>query len=458
MKYEPHDYQVYASEYIKEHDAAAVFLECGLGKTSITLTAIHDLMFDRFEIHKVLIIGPIRVVTMSWPDEIKKWDHTSDLRYSVAVGTEAERMAALEARADIYLINRENVQWLVEKSGLPFDYDMVVVDELSSFKNWQAKRFKALMKVRPKVKRIVGLTGTPSSNGLMDLFAEYKLLDMGQRLGRFIGQYRNRYFVPDKTNGHVVYSYKLLPGAEEAIYDRISDITISMKSADHLKMPELVNSRYMVRLDEPELVKYERMKRDLLLKLPDGEVTAANAAALSGKLSQMANGAVYSDDGAYETIHDRKLDALEDIIEAANGKPVLAAYWYQHDLERIQERLSELKVGCARLDKERNIRRWNEGKVPVGLIHPASAGHGLNLQSGGNILVWFGLTWSLELYQQTVARLWRQGQKETVSVIHILAAKTIDEQIMRALETKNHTQRALIDAVRAEVMAGGSSQ
>ena len=458
MKYEPHDYQVYASEYIKEHDAAAVFLECGLGKTSITLTAIHDLMFDRFEIHKVLVIAPIRVAKMSWPDEIKKWDHTSDLRYSVAVGTEAERMAALEARADIYLINRENVQWLVEKSGLPFDYDMVVVDELSSFKNWQAKRFKALMKVRPKVKRIVGLTGTPSSNGLMDLFAEYKLLDMGQRLGRFIGQYRNRYFVPDKTNGHVVYSYKLLPGAEEAIYDRISDITISMKSADHLKMPELVNSRYMVRLDEPELVKYERMKRDLLLQLPEGEVTAANAAALSGKLSQMANGAVYSDDGTYETIHDRKLDALEDIIEAANGKPVLAAYWYQHDLERIQERLSELKVGCARLDKERNIRRWNEGEVPVGLIHPASAGHGLNLQSGGNILVWFGLTWSLELYQQTVARLWRQGQKETVSVIHILAAKTIDEQIMHALETKDHTQRALIDAVRAEVMAGGSSQ
>lgn len=458
MKYEPHDYQVYASEYIKEHETAAVFLECGLGKTSITLTAIRDLMFDRFEIHKVLIIGPIRVVTMSWPDELQKWDHLSDLRYSVATGTEGERHAALKADADLYLINRENVQWLVEKSGLPFDYDMVVVDELSSFKNWQAKRFKALMKVRPKVKRIVGLTGTPSSNGLMDLFAEYKLLDMGQRLGRFIGQYRSRYFVPDKKNGHVVYSYKLLPGAEEAIYDRISDITISMKSADHLKMPELVNSRYMVHLDEPELEKYERMKRDLLLQLPEGEVTAANAAALSGKLSQMANGAVYSDDGAYEMIHDRKLDALEDIIEAANGKPVLAAYWYQHDLERIQDRLSGLKIGFTRLDQERNIRRWNQGEIPVGLIHPASAGHGLNLQSGGNILVWFGLTWSLELYQQTVARLWRQGQKETVSVIHILAAKTIDEQIMHALETKDHTQRALINAVKAEVMGHGDCQ
>lgn len=307
MRYEPHDYQVYAAEYIKQHDVAAVLLECGLGKTSITLTAINDLMFDSFEIHKVLVIAPIRVAKMSWPDEVEKWDHISDLRYSVAVGTEAERIKALETPADIYLINRENVQWLVEKSGLPFDYDMVVVDELSSFKNWQAKRFKALMKVRPRVKRVVGLTGTPSSNGLMDLFAEYKILDMGQRLGRFIGQYRNAYFKPDKTNGHIVYSYKLLPGAEDAIYDRISDITISMKSADHIKMPELVNSRYMVRLDKKEYLRYVRMSQDLLLKLPKGEVTAANAAALSGKLTQMANGAVYSDDGDYEKIHDRKL-------------------------------------------------------------------------------------------------------------------------------------------------------
>ena len=455
MRYEPHEYQVYATEYIKSHEVSAVLLECGLGKTAITLSAIDDLMFDRFEIRKALIIGPIRVVSLSWPDEIEKWDHISELRYSVAVGTEAERIKALKEPADIYLINRENVQWLVEKSDLPFDYDMVVVDELSSFKNWQAKRFKALMKVRPKVKRIVGLTGTPSSNGLMDLFAEYKLLDMGERLGRFIGQYRSLYFVPDKTNGHIVYSYKPLPGAEDAIYSRISDITISMKSADHLKMPELVNSRYMVRLDKKEYLKYVRMSRDLLLKLPKGEVTAANAAALSGKLAQMANGAVYSDDGDFEKIHDRKLDALEDIIESANGKPVLVAYWYQHDLERIQERLTELKLDFARLDKEQNIRRWNEGNVPVGLIHPASAGHGLNLQSGGNILVWFGLTWSLELYQQTVARLWRQGQENTVSVIHIIAAKTIDEKIMRALETKDYTQKALIDAVKAEVMTDG---
>ena len=455
MRYEPHEYQVYAAEYIKSHEVSAVLLECGLGKTAITLTAIDGLMFDSFDIRKVLVIAPVRVVKMSWPDEIEKWDHLHGLRYSVAAGTEAERIKALKEPADIYLINRENVQWLVEKSGIPFDFDMVVVDELSSFKNHQAKRFKALMKVRPKVKRIVGLTGTPSSNGLMDLFAEYKLLDMGERLGRFIGQYRSAYFRPDKANGPVVYSYKLLPGAEDAIYDRISDITISMKSADHLKMPELVNSRYMVHLDKNELLKYAKMREELILELPKGEVTAANAAALSGKLVQMANGAVYSDDGDHERIHDRKLDALEDIIEAANGKPVLVAYWYRHDLERIVERLAELKVDSCRLDKEQSIRRWNEGNVPVGLIHPASAGHGLNLQSGGSILVWFGLTWSLELYQQTVARLWRQGQENTVSVIHIIAAKTIDERIMDALEAKDNTQKALIEAVKAEVDACG---
>ena len=455
MRYEPHEYQVYAAEYIKSHEVSAVLLECGLGKTAITLTAIDGLMFDSFDIRKVLVIAPVRVAKMSWPDEIEKWDHLHGLRYSVAAGTEAERIKALKEPADIYLINRENVQWLVEKSGIPFDFDMVVVDELSSFKNHQAKRFKALMKVRPKVKRIVGLTGTPSSNGLMDLFAEYKLLDMGERLGRFIGQYRSAYFRPDKANGPVVYSYKLLPGAEDAIYARISDITISMKSADHLKMPELVNSRYMVHLDKNELLKYAKMRGELILKLPKGEVTAANAAALSGKLVQMANGAVYSDDGDHERIHDRKLDALEDIIEAANGKPVLVAYWYQHDLERIVERLAELKVDSCRLDKEQSIRRWNEGDAPVGLIHPASAGHGLNLQSGGSILVWFGLTWSLELYQQTVARLWRQGQENTVSVIHIIAAKTIDERIMDALEAKDNTQKALIEAVKAEVDACG---
>ena len=349
-------------------------------------------MFDSFEVHKVLVIAPIRVASFSWPAEMEKWDHLKEMRYSVAVGTAAERLSALRRQADIYLINRENVQWLVLESGIPFDFDMVVIDELSSFKNHQTKRFKALMKVRPKVKRMVGLTGTPSSNGLMDLWAEFRLLDMGERLGRFIGQYRTSYFQPDKQNGQVVFSYKPLPGAEKQIYGRISDITISMKSTDHLRMPELVNSRYTVYLSEKEQERYEELKKDLVLQLPDGDITAANAAALSGKLSQMANGAIYTDTGETVSVHERKLDALEDIIEAANGKPVLVAYWFRHDFERISERLQKLKIPYARLDTDASIQRWNAGEIPVALIHPASAGHGLNLQAGGSTLVWFGLT------------------------------------------------------------------
>ena len=452
MRYSPHEYQRYATEYIETHPVAAVFLACGLGKTSITLTAVNDLMFDSFEIHRALVVAPIRVASFSWPAEIEKWDHLEGLKYSVAVGTAAERLAALKKQADIYLINRENVQWLITESGIPFDFDMVVIDELSSFKNHQTKRFKALMKVRPKVKRIVGLTGTPSSNGLMDLWAEFRLLDMGERLGRFIGQYRTSYFRPDKQNGQVVFSYKPLPGAEKQIYSRISDITISMKSTDHLRMPELVDSRYTVYLSETEREKYEELKKDLVLQLPDGEVTAANAASLSGKLSQMADGAVYTDVGETIAIHEKKLDALEDIIEAAYGRPVLVAYWFRHDLERITERLQKLKIPYARLDTDGSIRKWNAGEIPVALIHPASAGHGLNLQGGGNTLVWFGLTWSLELYQQTVARLWRQGQEsETVVVQHIITKGTIDERIMKALSEKDTTQAALIDAVKADL-------
>ena len=409
-------------------------------------------MFDSFEIRRALVVAPIRVASFSWPAEIEKWDHLKGLKYSVAVGTAAERRAALKKPADIYLINRENVQWLVSDSGIPFDFDMVVIDELSSFKNHQTKRFRALMKVRPKVKRIVGLTGTPSSNGLMDLWAEFRLLDMGERLGRFIGQYRTSYFRPDKQNGQVVFSYKPLPGAEKQIYGKISDITISMKSDDHLQMPELINSRYTVYLSEKEDSHYADLKKDLVLQLPDGEITAANAASLSGKLSQMANGAIYTDAGETVAIHERKLDALEDIIEAANGKPVLVAYWFRHDLERITERLHKLKIPCSRLDTDGSIRKWNAGEIPVALIHPASAGHGLNLQSGGNTLVWFGLTWSLELYQQTVARLWRQGQQsETVVVQHIITKGTIDERIMKALSEKDTTQAALIDAVKADL-------
>lgn len=458
MRYKPHDYQKYAINFIKEHPIAAILLDMGMGKTSIVLAALNDLIFDSFEVSKVLIIAPLRVAKHTWPTEIQKWDQLKGLRYSIVVGTAAERRRALMVDADIYIINRENIPWLIEKSGQPFDYDMVVIDELSSFKNWQAKRFRALMKVRPMVKRIVGLTGTPSSNGLMDLFAEYKILDMGERLGRFISQYRLDYFVPDQMNGPVVYSYRLRPGADRRIYNRISDITISMKGTDHLKMPELVNSEYMVYMDEDERRQYEQMKHDLVLSLPDGEVTAANAASLSGKLTQMANGAVYSDTGGIENIHDRKLDALEDMIEAANGKTLLVAYWYKHDLSRIIKRLDVLGVNYGKLDTDESIRDWNAGRLEVGLIHPASAGHGLNLQSGGSTLVWFGMIWSLELYQQTVARLWRQGQESgTVVVQHILAAGTVDERIMKALSAKDATQARLIEAVKAEVTADGGN-
>lgn len=456
MKYNPHNYQKYAIEFIKEHPVAAILLDMGMGKTSLTLTAIYELMYERFEISKVLIVAPLRVARNTWSDEIKKWDHLNGLKYSIVVGTAAERKRALMKEADIYIINRENVPWLVEQSGTVFDFDMVVIDELSSFKNWQAKRFKALMKVRPKIKRIVGLTGTPSSNGLMDLFAEFKLLDMGERLGRFISQYRLDFFKPDRMNGPIVYTYKLLPGAEDRIYNRISDITISMKGTDYLDMPELISTEHKVYLDEAEKAQYDILKDELVLQLPGGEITASNAATLSGKLSQLANGAIYSDDKDVKIFHDRKLEALEDLIEAANGRPVLVAYWFKHDLKRITERLNKLGIVFQQLDKDESIRKWNAGELQVGLIHPASAGHGLNLQSGGNILVWFGLTWSLELYQQTIARLWRQGQSQgTVSVIHIVTDGTVDERILKALEQKDSTQAALIDAVKAEVEANG---
>ena len=421
-------------------------------KTVITLTSIFDLTLDSFLIRKVLVIAPLRVARDTWPAEIEKWDHLRGLTYTVALGNESQRKAALLQRVQVYLINRENVEWLVTKSGLPFDYDMVVVDELSSFKSHQAKRFRSLVKVRPLVKRIVGLTGTPSSNGLMDLWAEFRLLDMGQRLGRFIGNYREAFFTPDKRNGQVIFSYKPKPGAEEAIYSLISDITISMKGSDYLKLPELVMNEVPVRMSASEAQHYQTMKAEMVLSLRDREIDAVNAAALSSKLLQMANGAVYDADGSVARIHDRKLDALEDIIEAANGKPVLIAYWFRHDLKRISERFA-----AEKLDSADSIRRWNEGEIQLAIIHPASAGHGLNLQAGGSTLVWFGLTWSLELYQQTNARLWRQGQKDTVVIHHIIAKGTIDEQVMKALKGKNKTQAALIDAVKV-VLKGGLVQ
>lgn len=417
-----------------------------MSKTIITLSTIYDLCLDRFEIRKVLIIAPLRVASQTWPAEINKWDHLKGLAYSVAVGTEKERKDALKKRATLYIINRENVDWLVNKSGIPFDFDMVVVDELSSFKSFGAKRFKSLLKVRPAVKRIVGLTGTPSSNGLMDLWAQFRVLDLGQRLGRYITHYRNTYFIPDKRNGQIVFSYKLQPGAEEKIYSQISDITISMKFIDYLKMPECVINTVPVYLNEKERAIYSGFRDDMVASLGAEEIDAVNAAVLSGKLLQMANGAVYDEKNKAHFIHDRKLDALEDLIEGANGKPVLIAYWFKHDLDRIQKRFP-----VRQLKSSKDIEEWNEGEIPVAVIHPASAGHGLNLQSGGSTLVWFGLTWSLELYQQTNARLYRQGQKDTVVIHHIITKDTIDEDVMTALTKKEKTQASLINAVKAKL-------
>ncbi len=393
-----------------------------------------------------MIIAPLRVASQTWPAEIKKWDHLKGLSYSVAVGTEKERKDALMKRATIYIINRENVDWLVNKSGITFNFDMVVVDELSSFKSYGAKRFKSLLKVRPTVKRIVGLTGTPSSNGLMDLWAEFRILDLGHRLGRYITHYRSAYFVPDKRNAEIIFSYKPQPGAEEKIYSQISDITISMKSSDYLKMPECIINEVPVYLSEKEWSIYSKFRDEMVASLGEEEIDAANAAVLSGKLLQMANGAVYDENNKAHTIHDRKLDALEDLIEGANGKPVLVAYWYKHDLERIQKRFYVRQIKTPK-----DIEDWNDGNIPVAVIHPASAGHGLNLQSGGSTLIWFGLTWSLELYQQTNARLYRQGQNETVVIHHIISKGTIDEDVMKALTRKEKTQTSLIDAVKAKL-------
>lgn len=446
MKYNPHEYQSYATDFILSHPISAVFLEMGLGKSVITLSAIFDLCLDSFLVCKVLVIAPLRVARDTWPSEIKKWEHLKGLSYSVAVGTEKERIDALMARSTMYIINRENVDWLVNKSGIPFDFDMVVIDELSSFKSYGAKRFKSLLKVRPSVNRIVGLTGTPSTNGLMDLWAEFRILDLGQRLGRYITHYRNTYFTPDKRNAQIIFSYKPLPGAEDKIYKQISDITISMKSIDYLKMPECIVNEVSVSLNEKERHIYSKFKSDMVAKLGEEEIDAVNAAVLSGKLLQMANGAVYDSENKAHIIHDKKLDALEDLIEGANGKPVLVAYWFKHDLERIKKRFPVRQIKTSK-----DIEDWNEGNIPIAVIHPASAGHGLNLQSGGSTLIWFGLTWSLELYQQTNARLYRQGQNETVIIHHIITKGTIDEEVMTALTKKEETQASLIDAVKANL-------
>ena len=439
-----HEYQKYCVDFIITHPVAALFLDLGLGKTVTTLTAVNELMYNRFEISKVLIIAPLRVAQTTWSDEIQKWSHLENLRVSKVLGTPSERNAALDADADIYIINRENVDWLV--SNHTFDFDMVVIDELSSFKNHQSKRFKALRKVRPAVKRIVGLTGTPAPNGLMDLWAEINILDMGERLGRFITRYRETYFLPDKRNGMVIFSYKPLPNAEKCIYEKISDICISMKAADHLNMPKRMDNVVTVEMNETEHKLYDKLSKEMLLPFDEGDIEAVNAAALSNKLLQTANGAVYDENGNVRYIHGRKLDALEDLIEAAVGKPILVFYSFKHDKDRIAERFEVREIKT-----ERDIHDWNSGNIPVALAHPASCGHGLNLQSGGSTVVWFGLTWSLELYQQANARLYRQGQKDTVVIHHIITKGTIDEHVMRALKHKDKGQSALIEAVKARV-------
>lgn len=445
MKYNPHNYQSFAAEFILEHPVCCLMLDMGLGKTVVTLSALWELALDYFDIGKVLVIAPKRVATDTWPRELSKWEHLTGLTASLVVGNRQQREEALNRPAFLYIINRENVSWLVE--NFRWDFDTVVIDELSSFKSNRTERFKAMKKVRPLVHRVIGLTGTPAPNSLLDLWPEMYLLDMGQRLGRFITGYRERFFTPDKRNREIVYSYKPREGAEDAIYSLISDICISMKAVDYLDMPERIDNRIEVEMSAKEKKIYDDFCRDMVVQIGDEELDAVNAGVLSGKLLQMANGAVYGDDRRVLPIHSRKLDALEDLVEAANGKPLLVAYWYKHDLARIRERFPEARC----IDTSKDISDWNAGKVPLALIHPASAGHGLNLQEGGCTIVWYGLTWSLELYQQLNARLWRQGQKHTVVIHHIITKGTHDEDVMKALENKDMRQSNLIAAVRARI-------
>lgn len=413
-------------------------------------------MLDSLSVTKTLVIAPLRVARDTWPAEIQKWDHLRELDVSVIVGDVKTRVAAISRPAMVYIVNRENTRWLVEfyeKNGWRWDFDCVVIDELSSFKNHQSQRFKWLRKVRPYVKRWIGLTGTPTSNGLMDLWAEIGILDGGERLGRFIGRYRESYFKPGAMNPYtgVVYQYTIRPGAEEQIYRKISDITISMKAMDYLQMPECISIRHEVQMSPAEKNIYDQLKTDLIIPLEDGDIDAANAASLSNKLLQMSNGAVYDENGAVRIIHQRKLEMLEDLIEAANGQPVLVAYWFRHDRARIQDYLKGIGIETREIRDSKDIQDWNAGKIPVALIHPAAAGHGLNIQEGGHILIWFGLTWSLELYMQANARLWRQGQKNTVTIHHIITRETVDEDVMAALEAKDVTQEKLIAAVKARL-------
>lgn len=448
MKYVPHDYQRHTTQFIIDHPECAIFLGMGMGKTISTLTAIEALKHDYFDVDKVLVIAPVRVARDTWPAEIQKWDHLKGLTVSPIIGTATQRTAAADRQADIYTIGRENIPWLVKHHGSRWPYDMVVIDELSSFKNPQAKRFKALKKVRPKITRIVGLTGTPAPNSLLDIWAPFRLIDNGQRLGKFITHYRDQYFLPDKRNGQVIYSWKIRPGADQAIYDNIADITVSMRTTDYLTLPDVTRQHIEVTLAPKEQKMIDTLKKDLVLELGADTIDAENAATLSLKLQQLAGGAIYNEDGTgVIVVHDQKLRALAELVDQADGNTILVAYWFKHDRNRILATIPGARV----LDTTQDFEDWNAGNIPVGLIHPASAGHGLNLQSGGHIMVWFTTPWSLELYEQANARLHRQGQTEPVSIIHIDTANSIDQDVHAALARKDTTQSALIAAVAAEL-------
>lgn len=444
MQFVPHPYQQTTIEFIESHPAAAILLGLGMGKTVSTLTAINNLKYDAFEVERVLIIAPLRVARDTWPAEIGKWSHLSHLTYSAVVGTAAQRRAALARDADIYIINRENVAWLIKELGDTWPFDMVVIDELSGFKSHQSQRFKALKKVRPQIKRIVGLTGTPAPNSLMDLWAQYALLDGGERLGPRIGRYRERYFVPGRRSGYVVYDWKLRPGAEDAIYDAVRDITISMRTTDYLELPEVTYTD--VEVDIPRGA-YGDLKRDMVAEIGDAVIDAGSAGVLCGRLQQLTSGAIYTEDGEVVEVHDAKIRALQDIVAEAQGNTVLVGYWFKHEAARVCEAIPGARV----LKTSEDFTEWNAGEVPVGLIHPASAGHGLNLQAGGHIMVWLTTPWSAELYDQTNGRLHRQGQTEPVSIVHITARGSIDTRVAKAVAGKQATQARLVDAVRAEL-------
>lgn len=451
MKFQPHKYQEYAIQRISDTPALGLFLEMGLGKTVIVLSAMDGLLYDYFEVAKILIIAPLRVAEDTWSRESQKWDHLKHLRISKILGDRKQREQALKAKADLYIINRENVEWLVGMTGSAWPFDTVIIDELSSFKAPSAKRFRALRRVRPLINRIVGLTGTPAPNGLMDLWSQLYLLDQGERLGKTITGYRERYFTAGARSGHVVYAWKQKKESEEAVFEKISDICVSMKSEDWLDMPERIDRIVSVKLTEDAKAKYRQMERDLLLPMVDADIVANTAAVLFNKLLQMANGAVYDENRGVREIHDAKLDALEDALEAANGHSVLLFYNYRHDLERIQKRFKQTRIMRKGADGSKDIAGWNAGEIQLLAAHPASVGHGLNLQDGGSMIVWFGLTWSLELYQQANARIHRQGQQHSVIIHHLIAEGTIDEDVMEALQAKAAGQDALMAAVKARI-------